>query len=1471
MSINSPKKLAFAILAVALFSANAVAQSYNFYFLPPSDPEWTLGKSYLVYLEDDGLKKVRLSIDTTCGWYKYTWPNGTTPPNSDIAVIYLNEDGDDMIGLLGLDEDPMDWKMGMPTPFNIYEQFRDHGSTAGSSRNLYFLPSRGQNRNKEIWNATYPNETGVCSYNFGAIIYDTDKKVNCSFNPNNNTAGWSNANTGFQRGVVIPTLDENRKLVFNSAAATNACSRNNESFLTGNSGTQACPTYTTSNVPNNCIAGWTESNFKRAFSPDSSQNVVRCYEMPFQRNTAGLWEFNSNQLCADGSIDLRGRCSVSQGRGGYLGGFFPNELQTQGEGDYSACAACDDQYAAQGWQALNTNINAWCYDRGWGGTGTGTADLSNATAANINALMQSAGCTTPLNGNVTNIYSTAYNPSNVGDKNFFFCFESHGEFTYEKGQEFFFSGDDDVWVFINNRLALDLGGVHSAVPGYIKLDTISVPEALVEGNKYNFDMFFCERNQNQSNVRMTTNMYFAQKNMLGIKEGTDAEAGQGALLCLESQGSDGSCRYLLSGSSSFDEEKCGTQMGDILDYYMLTRRGERIELNPGNPACNMEGKDLVCYNGGITLTDYPAVNRIKLVEYRIKGLLGTHRIYAKIKDVEMANYPNATPIFITSFYGTAETQPVWGRIISSLDGSLVYDLGPKNKETVSGRPVPIGFASGQWQCEDEEDQGVADHCLFEVFMADYSEGGSWSAPVSIRVEAFPNDRYSGLTGYTDSIPSESNTINNLNNAFRIPAPGDPHFPGLLVLWVEGGYRAVADETYLINDKLTVKVFLPRLAFIDELTGAELAVPTQTKGSDPSNPAAATSGSARDMGVMIGTALPRDIAAYDISNNQRSICTTCNFPLVMNAWTTSLLSDTLPIPSSSIMQIASGQGSMTISDGVAKFSVRGAMPVHPDSLAAFAHFTVRGPSTNENTYAQWDSLLFSKPDAPYPIHAEIYDRNGDGIGDSLYIEYDRAFPLDSLPTAIQVFWDNKDTLVFGLGQKVDGVYQGFGIDAAANAAYWSGIDRGFQLSIRDSIVEIYGGKFSKEIKTSVGKAESKIISWATFMSSTALDKPVYLPMPSEIFDKIPAVVVRAIYTADKNSRCGSYISKCRDEVRIILSEAVKTVPNIPNEQTKAPFAYKLRGHNWSYYHAPKDLPDRIRWLKGGSVLDSARRDSVVTLNYLSYKEQGDTTYTPEANDSVRFVWESLGDLIGDVNYYALTDLPGNKPNPNEIGRRLEGTNRFKVDDIRIAEVDPDGPDILGEALKDLQNNTYGHGLLGEGVLIDTLFRDDKPVAFLPVPEDWASGKAPPDSIKRYYPGSVGQLFTPDVFNNITDLQDLYGEINPANIVFHAKAFYHTNLGNYTAESKQIHINCTDPIFMVNGLGNCLENRSAIYFAWNLKDNKARWVGAGAYVEVYDFYWDVKFSDNVSGSGIERVESFNKVKKQVEMLGVRRKTK
>ncbi len=93
--------------------------------------------------------------------------------------------------------------------------------------------------------------------------------------------------------------------------------------------------------------------------------------------------------------------------------------------------------------------------------------------------------------------------------NFGYAMEMHTKVLYQRGKglKFVFSGDDDLWCFINGNLVMDLGGVKSETSDSVYLDSLP---GLVNGGYYNFDLYYCERNPTGADLKITTNIILVQ-------------------------------------------------------------------------------------------------------------------------------------------------------------------------------------------------------------------------------------------------------------------------------------------------------------------------------------------------------------------------------------------------------------------------------------------------------------------------------------------------------------------------------------------------------------------------------------------------------------------------------------------------------------------------------------------------------------------------------------------------------------------------------------------------------------------------------------------------------------------------------------------------------------------------------------------------------------------------------------------------
>lgn len=93
---------------------------------------------------------------------------------------------------------------------------------------------------------------------------------------------------------------------------------------------------------------------------------------------------------------------------------------------------------------------------------------------------------------------------NEGDPhNYYFTFDASASFTYAacSGQVIRFEGSDDCWIFINDQLVIDLGGVEAGTAQVCELDRLR----LVDGETYSFRLYYAHRHAGPAEFGLQTN------------------------------------------------------------------------------------------------------------------------------------------------------------------------------------------------------------------------------------------------------------------------------------------------------------------------------------------------------------------------------------------------------------------------------------------------------------------------------------------------------------------------------------------------------------------------------------------------------------------------------------------------------------------------------------------------------------------------------------------------------------------------------------------------------------------------------------------------------------------------------------------------------------------------------------------------------------------------------------------------------
>jgi uncharacterized protein (TIGR02145 family)/fibro-slime domain-containing protein len=305
----------------------------------------------------------------------------------------------------------------------------------------------------------------VGAYNLSTVIYDTDPSMHGSFTcdgyPNvaNNACYYSNSffnYAGNGTSGTVPCIGVTPNIV--------------EEYLDPSS---KKPTY----VPTSYCFENREA-FNAMFNKTPGITALHCRDIPIAQNSYGMWEYDSDKSASKTFSPL-------------------NDLQ-----DSIKNGTCIGDCAKAGQTRLAQGNAAYSYE--WSNidphTGHSNLDLYNTRTGDF-----SSG----TNPDVYDNSSWDSRPTNYSNQ--LFCMEIHGQFEYQNDLEFFFRADDDLWVYIDNRIAIDLGGNHMAAPAHISLNNFhGLSGRLQSGSKYDIDIFYCDRRTPNSNFRIKTNAYITQ-------------------------------------------------------------------------------------------------------------------------------------------------------------------------------------------------------------------------------------------------------------------------------------------------------------------------------------------------------------------------------------------------------------------------------------------------------------------------------------------------------------------------------------------------------------------------------------------------------------------------------------------------------------------------------------------------------------------------------------------------------------------------------------------------------------------------------------------------------------------------------------------------------------------------------------------------------------------------------------------------
>ena len=539
-----------------LYITNAKPSIKKFFVLPPQNEAW-LQSTPLI--NEDGKDHKLYPSDDACGWFYRIYIDEPLPKS---AVIHRDDDEQlaNAIGINGA------WETNPSTPTPI---MMDGMYSFFESDSLYFIADEemasGFPSDTKGWSSLRPNISGKCEFELAAWIYDTDATLHGAFTCNPN---WSVATEGTDLGKANVCFDAAAKYPITAGATDpvpclGITTGMVESMLSIDSATGSKNMKLTKKGKS-CFGAQADEAFKAMFTATKGINEKYIVKIPFMRNLNGMWDFSSDSYQSPGapvrggfypaenapeaSAMLSERLPAAESKRLAEGptffcpddpsnsasksplgfrtvdekeGFMKSDLICNGPG-WSGGIDCEglflsgsELWAGAGMTDVGIQVSealgiTW-YETGWGwscetfGTPRGWPKYKEHTETLLNSTQGGSHRWISTDGK-------ADDDSRIltgAGRNQHFCAEIHTRFSFRHGLKFSLSGDDDIWAFIDNKLAVDIGGMHLPAPGYVDVDKF-MPNGIV-GKVYDLDIYFCDRRTTMSNFTIKTNMFLGQK------------------------------------------------------------------------------------------------------------------------------------------------------------------------------------------------------------------------------------------------------------------------------------------------------------------------------------------------------------------------------------------------------------------------------------------------------------------------------------------------------------------------------------------------------------------------------------------------------------------------------------------------------------------------------------------------------------------------------------------------------------------------------------------------------------------------------------------------------------------------------------------------------------------------------------------------------------------------------------------------